>query len=1045
MVRIPLNLPGAYATSELPEFLSPEIAARVTTRITPVLSGLPSRNRHRVDSDVSTENNWAGGVVWKNLINLQPTADTPLVGYATGWNSQQHVIMICAFSGDRHIWDLMCDASWHSVDVSAASSTPATAMPAVGSPLAGYTTDWLKQQHIVYVDDVGHIHELMYDTQWHHRDLTADSSVPGQPATPPAKPGSPLVAYASGWNQQQHFIYVAVDSMGGSDVHELVCDSTWHHNKLTEIHVVSGGIAGYTSDWMQQQHINWTAAEAYFDVLELMYDGTQWNSVNLTTNSTTPTGGKTSPSFGGSPFVGYTSGWNKQQHVLFVDGDGDRHLWELMCDSTWHSRDLTADAASHGDVVPAVYGAIAGYTTDWNQQQHAVFVGDDQRIYELMYDGVWHGRDLTTAANTAKAATPLATGNSPLIGYATAWNNQQHVIFVGVDGNLYELMYDSSWHFTDLSDAVKRPATPWTTASGQWTVPSVSRPSWPLGSSSTWMSCSWIGIDGQGLINDVLQAGVEQDVDDSGNPNYHAWYEWFAPSADGSPKYRDQTKIDNFEVQPGHVIYCALQYINNNSAGRIFLLNTTTGQHCTIDLDPPIGATFNGASVEWIVEATAAGDDASQQAIPVFTPVTFTECEGFDALKTIANPKDGDITEINDGTRQMTNTTLSDRTVNVDCAWNHNVLNTEAKPDSPLTSYVSNWNRQQHVIYIDNTAFESHIYELMCDSAWHANDLTAATTATGDTAPPPALASPFSGYTTEWNQQQHIAYIGDNGDIHELVYDNDWRHHDLTSDIKSQSGQAPTADTDSPLVGYATDWNQQQHIIVTQTVGADRHVWELMYDGTWVGRDLTSDPTLAGQNTPAAAPDSKLAGYTTEWNQQQHIIFTDKLGNIHELLYGNGWQHHNLTSDSSTTAGVSTPTAKTGGPLIGYATAWNNQQHIIFVDDVGEIHELMYDTTWHHTNLSQQIGTTFLVVGDKLVAYGCGANEQQYVLFSSTGNHIHLYAYDNGWYQSDLTPSLAKTSLPMPDGWLSAYTSEWNHQQHLNYIGADFDVHELVL
>jgi hypothetical protein len=60
-----------------------------------------------------------------------------------------------------------------------------------------------------------------------------------------------------------------------------------------------------------------------------------------------------------------------------------------------------------------------------------------------------------------------------------------------------------------------------------------------------WVSSSWVGIDGYSQ-DDVLQAGVDQQVDSNGSASYTAWFEWFAPKVDGSPDYVDSVNIPNF-------------------------------------------------------------------------------------------------------------------------------------------------------------------------------------------------------------------------------------------------------------------------------------------------------------------------------------------------------------------------------------------------------------------------------------------------------------------------------------------------------------------
>ena len=76
----------------------------------------------------------------------------------------------------------------------------------------------------------------------------------------------------------------------------------------------------------------------------------------------------------------------------------------------------------------------------------------------------------------------------------------------------------------------------WVSATGNWTVPTVSQPTEAQGTSGGWDSSSWVGIDGfngTGYTgsNDVLQAGVQQFVSARGVASYVAWFEWFVPTA----------------------------------------------------------------------------------------------------------------------------------------------------------------------------------------------------------------------------------------------------------------------------------------------------------------------------------------------------------------------------------------------------------------------------------------------------------------------------------------------------------------------------------
>jgi hypothetical protein len=233
----------------------------------------------------------------------------------------------------------------------------------------------------------------------------------------------------------------------------------------------------------------------------------------------------------------------------------------------------------------------------------------------------------------------------------------------------------------------------WTTAIGFWVVPGVTEPREPQGGEGGWNSSSWVGLDGAyssgpNASDDVLQAGVEQRVGSNGTASYVAWYEWFAPATPDSPGYIYQTNISGFPVSPGDTVYCAVGYAERTlpifdagtdggqrdgeglipitfRVGTVYFANDTTGQHFTITLDPPPGATASGGSAEWIMEAPDGGEPTA--SLPRFSPVTFTSAICCGAASS-GDPVNGDIWNIvGDGTT-LTSVTTADYTVTIDYA-----------------------------------------------------------------------------------------------------------------------------------------------------------------------------------------------------------------------------------------------------------------------------------------------------------------------------------------------------------------------------------------
>jgi Peptidase A4 family len=283
---------------------------------------------------------------------------------------------------------------------------------------------------------------------------------------------------------------------------------------------------------------------------------------------------------------------------------------------------------------------------------------------------------------------------------------------IGRTHNLRDAKRTTGNNFTSRNWAGASIEGTWTSVTGHWMIPTVSRPGEPQGSESGWNSSSWVGIDGTYGSDDILQAGMEQRVDANGNTSYVAWCEWFAPHYPNSPSYIFQTNISNFAVSPGDTVYCSVHYAdpmvpsavpgryqipfnnqqhvncldnaghvhkpyhsdstgrheNHSSAffgrtGILRFVNATTGQHFSLTLEPPPGASFRGRSAEWIMEATY--EDEPTSCLPKFTPVQFTYpiCCGTNMVGDTAN---GDTWNITRCGQMLTSVTLDHDAVTIE-------------------------------------------------------------------------------------------------------------------------------------------------------------------------------------------------------------------------------------------------------------------------------------------------------------------------------------------------------------------------------------------
>jgi hypothetical protein len=334
-----------------------------------------------------------------------------------------------------------------------------------------------------------------------------------------------------------------------------------------------------------------------------------------------------------------------------------------------------------------------------------------------------------------------------------------------------------------------------------------------------------------------------------------------------------------------------------------------------------------------------------------------------------------------------------------------------------LDGYATVFNEQEHINFIGS---DNHVHELWYDNAWHHNDLTQLAG-----APNAINGSALDGYSSEFNNQQHVNFIDINSHVHELWYDNAWHHNDL-----SQLAGAPNAINGSALDGYSTEYNKQQHV---NFIDANNHVHELWYDNAWHHNDLTQ---AAGAPNPING--SALDGYSSEFNNQQHVNYIGTNNYVHELWYDNAWHDNDLTS----LAEAFNSPAAVGSRLDGYPTEYNKQQHVNFIDANDHVHELWYDNAWHHNDLTQAAGAPNPINGSALDGYSSEYNKQQHVNFIDANNHVHELWYDNAWHHNDLTQ---QSAAPTPKGGtpLVGYAASFNKQQHVIYIGTDSDVHEL--
>jgi hypothetical protein len=185
--------------------------------------------------------------------------------------------------------------------------------------------------------------------------------------------------------------------------------------------------------------------------------------------------------------------------------------------------------------------------------------------------------------------------------------------------------------------------------------------------------------------------------------------------------------------------------------------------------------------------------------------------------------------------------------------------------------------------------------------------------------------------------QWHVNYTDASGHVNELVYSDRWYHNDLT--IKGIG--APTR-VDSPLAGFQTGIDEQQHVIYFDGLQGVRELVFRYYGQTWTSTDFT-DVAPWSVFVDATSP---LTGWVSS-NEQEHVNFVDMAGHVHELYYEDGWIHNDLSSMATLTGVMWFGNDRTGEhfsitllPPAGASFQGNTAEWIVETPIHGENNEL---------------------------------------------------------------------------------------------------------
>jgi hypothetical protein len=282
---------------------------------------------------------------------------------------------------------------------------------------------------------------------------------------------------------------------------------------------------------------------------------------------------------------------------------------------------------------------------------------------------------------------------------------------------------------------------------------------------------------------------------------------------------------------------------------------------------------------------------------------------------------------------------------------------------------------------------QGHIHELYYnDSNWVDSDLTSVTGAN-----PASAFAGMAGFVTTPNNQLHVYYQDEFGNIHQFYFDSSsWIDQDLTN----LTGGATSRSGGSGMSGFSIGNAQYVYF-----VSWDQHVHEYSFVGNWVDNDLTAE--TGGALADAAWQGNQIVAFVTTPNNERHIYFVAGNGTVHQLYFnGSNWFDQNLTSLSrGAKARANSFRSWMGGCGVG------NHQYVFFVAKNGHVHMYSFVNKWTDTDWTKRTGITGM---DSVVGFAIPGTSRCEMYFNNglLGN-LEQLSYDDAhpanWTVSDLT------------------------------------------
>jgi hypothetical protein len=254
---------------------------------------------------------------------------------------------------------------------------------------------------------------------------------------------SNITAYEWPLNGTAHIAY----ETGDNHIHEMAIGQkrTWRDNDITRAAASPGLesaiLAGFTWPDGHTQQIAYTSTlDTNGHIYELvMYQEHPWSVEDIMMQAI-----EAAPA-DGFALVGYAWKATGTKNLVYSGRDGHLHELSTGIRGSWKYSDLTQVTGAP----LAENSPLAAFAWEAGGTKQVVYVSGDGHVHELMsgMDGAWTHTDLTSVSGA-----PVA-GDSALAAFAWEAGGTKQVVYIGDDGDVYELVcgQKAGWTFTDLT------------------------------------------------------------------------------------------------------------------------------------------------------------------------------------------------------------------------------------------------------------------------------------------------------------------------------------------------------------------------------------------------------------------------------------------------------------------------------------------------------------------------------------------------------------------------------------------------------------------